>query len=93
MPTPPQALPESLQAIWLSAARDGWACGQRGGWHEQNPYELYEPLWEAWREGWLEGVVPIPELGPTKLKQMILWDRTQWKERCKRYKEFINEVR
>lgn len=67
---PPPHLPTHLQVLWLQAAIDGETCGLANGLMEQNPYELLEPLYDAWHTGWLEGIVQSPprRYGPKEFR-------------------------
>jgi len=49
--------PEQLH-LWCIALNDGQICGKAQGHYTQNPYKITEPLFWAWRTGWLEGIKP-----------------------------------
>ena len=53
----PRIFTDSQRSLWLRASLDGFECGKSGGFLEQVPYRLNEPLFDAWVEGWREGVL------------------------------------
>lgn len=92
---PPSGLLEWQASAWLLAALDGFTCARQGGHQEQNPYDVWEPLFDAWHAGWVDA---CGEATPEELRAMTSRvnrytdttyraERASWTRRILRFRE------